>query len=125
MTSVMHIDAATVNRRPARIHDHPPALPEWAKDLLDFEVTSTEQGMGIDVVPAMESVTPAQAARSLSVSRSTVSRWIKTGKLKSVKVGNRHRIPKQDLDAFDRQLFQARARTLAELDELQEADQAR
>jgi excisionase family DNA binding protein len=64
-------------------------------------------------------LTPAQAADLLSVSRSTVSRLLSAGKLKSVKVGAHHRIARHDVLAYhDRRI---RAMVAATSDEL-EAD---
>ena len=64
-------------------------------------------------------LTPAQAARLLDVSRSTVSRLLSAGELESVKVGAHHRIARHDVLAYhDRRM---RAMVAATSDEL-EAD---
>jgi excisionase family DNA binding protein len=44
--------------------------------------------------------TPAEVANMLKTTRRSVYRWIKAGKLKSVKAGKYVRIARDDLEAF-------------------------
>ncbi len=44
--------------------------------------------------------TPAEVAEMLKTTRRTVYRWVKSGKLKSVKAGTYVRIARDDLEAF-------------------------
>lgn len=41
----------------------------------------------------LEYLTPGEVAEALKVSRQTVHRWIKSGRLEAVKVGDLYRIP--------------------------------
>lgn len=43
-----------------------------------------------------------QVAKTLKVAYLTVYRWIRSGKLKSIKAGKQYRIKKMDLEAFTR-----------------------
>jgi excisionase family DNA binding protein len=45
-------------------------------------------------------MTPEQIADAMGVSRSTISRKIKAGELRAVKVGNRNRIPVEEFERF-------------------------
>ena len=42
--------------------------------------------------------TVTEVAKQFSVSRQTVLKWIKTGKIKAVKVVKVYRIPKEEID---------------------------
>ena len=48
-------------------------------------------------------LTPAQVAGLVGMSRSTISRKIAAGELRSMKVGNRHRIPYEEFERFWRE----------------------
>ena len=43
-------------------------------------------------------LTVTEVAKQFSVSRQTVLKWIKTGKIKAVKVVKVYRIPKEEID---------------------------
>jgi len=60
-----------------------------------IEVIRTARHSGQRVTVNVETLwlTPEEVAERLSVSRSTVSRRISSGQIKTVKVGNRNRIP--------------------------------
>ncbi len=45
-------------------------------------------------------LTPVEAAARLKVSRLTVGDWLRSGKLKGVKVGRLWRVRESDLEAF-------------------------
>jgi len=45
-------------------------------------------------------LTPVEAAERLSVSRKSILDWLRSGKLKGVKVGKLWRIREADLEAF-------------------------
>ena len=50
-------------------------------------------------------LTPEQVADRLGVSRSTISRRIKDGRLRAVKVGNRNRVPYEEFERFRYQMM--------------------
>jgi excisionase family DNA binding protein len=70
--------------------------PPWASSLLDYVRRAGEAGETVTVTSKPKMMTPAEVARGLMMSRSTVSRKIAAGDIHSVKVGNRHRIPYQE-----------------------------
>ena len=45
-------------------------------------------------------LTPEQVAERLHISRLTIGNWLRSGKLKGVKVGRLWRVRESDLDAF-------------------------
>ena len=45
-------------------------------------------------------LTPMEISKEFKVSRITVARWLRTGKLKGVKVGRLWRVRESDLQAF-------------------------
>jgi len=61
-------------------------------------------------------LTIATAAHELSVSTRTVRRWVRTGELRTVRVGRQHRIERAELERFQREHSGGSAST-AEIDE--------
>ena len=67
-------------------------------------VDGLRAGKSFTMIAAEVSLTPAQAAQILGVSRSYVSRMIRSGRLAAYKVGAHHRIPMYSvLDKLDRE----------------------
>jgi excisionase family DNA binding protein len=50
--------------------------------------------------PQDQLLTPVEAAARLKISRLTVGDWLRSGKLKGVKVGRLWRVRESDLEAF-------------------------
>jgi excisionase family DNA binding protein len=75
------------------------ADPEWAA-LADYMREAAAAGAVVRVTARPESLTPAEAAARLGMSRSTVTRRIKSGEIKAVKVGAHHRIPIREFERF-------------------------
>jgi excisionase family DNA binding protein len=48
-------------------------------------------------------LTPEQVAERLHISRLTIGNWLRSGKLKGVKVGRLWRVRERDLEAFLKQ----------------------
>lgn len=67
--------------------------PGWLGRLEDFVREAAASGETIEVTSRLVMMTPEQVADNLGVSRSTISRKIKAGEIRAVKVGNRNRIP--------------------------------
>ena len=78
---------------PDAIRDEPPGGSIWEKALIEFVRGASEQGKTVVVSTEVATLTPEEVARGLNLSRSTVSRRIAGGAIKSVKVGNRHHVP--------------------------------
>jgi excisionase family DNA binding protein len=67
--------------------------PSWMSDVVDYVRRAVASGETVTVSSKPKMFTPAEAARGLMMSRSTISRKIAAGEIHAVKVGNRHRIP--------------------------------
>lgn len=80
-------------------------LPEWATTLLRLVSEAARAGELVEVHTRVQTMTPSEVAERLGISTSTVSRRIKTGEIRTIKVGNRHRIPVSEYDAFRRSLM--------------------
>lgn len=57
-------------------------------------------GASVELSAEAPFLTPEQVAKQLGVSRPTISRRIKAGELKVIKVGNRNRIPIAEFERF-------------------------
>ncbi len=78
---------------PEAVRDAPSGESVWEKALIDFVRKASADGMTIVVSTEVTTLTPDEVARGLNLSRSTVSRRIADGTIRSVKVGNRHHVP--------------------------------
>ncbi|MDR1998402.1 MAG: helix-turn-helix domain-containing protein [Frankiaceae bacterium] len=65
----------------------------WVNDLVEYVRRAVASGETVIVTRKPRMLTPAEAARGLMMSRSTISRKIAAGEIHAVKVGNRNRIP--------------------------------
>lgn len=75
-------------------------LPEWATAVLTLVSEAAKSGETVEIHTRVQTMTPAEAAKRLGLSTSTVSRRIKAGEIRTIKVGNRHRIPIREFEAF-------------------------
>lgn len=80
-------------------------LPEWATTLLQLVTEAARAGEIVEIHTHVQTMTPSEVAKRLGISTSTVSRRIKAGEIRTLKVGNRHRIPIREYDAFRRSLM--------------------
>jgi excisionase family DNA binding protein len=67
--------------------------PSWMDTLVGYARQAAQHGETIMVSAKPKMMTPAEVARGLNMSRSTISRKIAAGEIRSIRVGNRHRIP--------------------------------
>lgn len=81
---------------PADLADRKRAAKSVRAILLEAE----QLGGAVEVRVDAPFLTPDQVAHQLGISRPTVSRRIKAGELKAVKVGNRNRIPIAEFERF-------------------------
>lgn len=109
-----------VRRRPMSPLDLPADSPEWLRETLQFLDEASTHGSDVELIARSVYLTPAQAARRLQVSRSTVSRLIKADKLPSVKVGAHHRIPENAVQGYEQALNRHRMDVMVALDEAHE-----
>jgi len=100
--SIMSIPPDVVRSAPLR-DTH--VLPGWARDVLAAVTEASARGETVRLDSTVETLTPAQVAEHLGLSRATVSRRIATGEIATIKVGNRHRIPVTEYQRFRRDLM--------------------
>jgi len=81
-------------------------LPQWALSLLHVVSEAAEAGEVVEVHTHIQTITPSEVAQRLGLSTSTISRRIKAGQIRTIKIGNRHRIPVGEYDAFRRSMMQ-------------------
>ncbi len=87
---------------PTRMTSHafdPKADPEWAA-LADYLREAAAAGAVVRLTARPETLTPAQAAERLGMSRSTITRRIKSGEITAVRVGAHYRIPVREFERF-------------------------
>lgn len=81
--------------------------PGWALPLIEFLKDAAEAGEVVTVTSTVPTMTPAEAAYRLNISRSTISRRIKAGEIRTIKIGNRHRIPISEFERFHDEMMQS------------------
>lgn len=99
----------TLTLDPSKMGDppfDPSEHPEWA-ELSAFLRDAAQAGEVVSVSAKVETMTPAEMAERLSMSRATVSRRIAAGEIATIKVGNRHRIPVREYERFRSSLMQS------------------
>uniref|UniRef100_UPI0030C87B80 helix-turn-helix domain-containing protein n=1 Tax=Enterococcus faecium TaxID=1352 RepID=UPI0030C87B80 len=79
-----------------------------------LRLLEAEDGLGAVVVPVKELYTTTEASTMLGVSRATLMKRIDSGSIDAGKVGTHHRVPADELVAFQRarQVSQERAAEL-------------
>ncbi|MCL2849055.1 MAG: helix-turn-helix domain-containing protein [Micrococcales bacterium] len=100
--SILSIPPDVVQSAPLHGTD---VLPRWAKDVLAAVTEASARGETVRLDSTVETLTPAQTAERLGLSRATVSRRIAAGEIATIKVGNRHRIPVTEYQRFRRDLM--------------------
>lgn len=75
-----------------------------------LRVLDAEHGSGAVVVPVKELYTTTETAALLGISRATLMKLIESGEIESVKVGTHHRVPADELLAYQRARQVSRAR---------------
>lgn len=95
---------------PDVIRDHPPRgeeQPEWLIALAAYVTEAAKAGETVSLTARVKTLTPAEVADRLGISRATISRRIAAGDIRTIKVGNRHRITLNEYDRFRRSLMGA------------------
>lgn len=85
---------------------------DWAR-LRAFLESAKERGQIVEFSARVELLTPADVAKRLGMSRSTVLRRIADGDLKATKVGTHHRISLSEYERYSRELMHRMAETSA------------
>lgn len=84
------------------------AHPQWAA-IQRFLSEAAASGEVVELSTRLETMSPAQAADRLNLSRSTISRRIARGEIHTIRVGNRHKITEREFERFRRSLMQEMA----------------
>ena len=79
------------------------ARPAWLEQVAAYVQQAAAAGETVTLTAKRRWMTPEQIADAMGVSRATVSRTIKAGRLRAVKVGNRNRIPYEEFERFWKQ----------------------
>lgn len=95
----------TVN--PAHLSDD-----DWAR-LRAFLDAAKSKGEVVDLSARVELLTPAEVAKRLGMSRSTVLRRIADGDLRATRVGTHHRIPLGEYERYSQELMRRMAEASA------------
>jgi excisionase family DNA binding protein len=81
----------TLTLEPEAFASDRPDAP-WVEELVAFARAAGKSGRTVTVSARPKMLTPAEVAAKLNMSRSTVSRKIAAGEIRSVMVGSHHRI---------------------------------
>jgi excisionase family DNA binding protein len=96
----MDMEMLTIDPTRMTSHDFDrKADPEWAA-LADYLREAAAAGAVVRLTARPETLTPAQAAARLGMSRSTIARRIKNGEITAVRVGSHYRIPVREFERF-------------------------
>lgn len=85
---------------------------DWAR-VRAFLESARARGEVVDFTTRVELLTPAEFAKRLGTSRSTVLRRIADGDIRAVKVGTHHRIPLSEYERYSRDLVRRMAEASA------------
>lgn len=83
------------------------------KSVLAFLREAEMAGASVELTADAPFLTPDEVAKQLGLSRPTISRRIKAGDLKAIKVGNRNRIPIAEFERFREAYLDEMASVLA------------
>lgn len=83
----------------------PGSIPEVA-DLVELVRVALAAGQTVTVNTYTETLSPAEVADELGISRSGVQRRIVTGDIKAIRIGDRYRVSAREVDRYRRVLVQ-------------------
>ncbi|MGH3263141.1 MAG: helix-turn-helix domain-containing protein [Trebonia sp.] len=110
-STAVTIDPAQVEREPL-----PPGdlrLPSWAAAALEFINKAGEAGEVVSLNAQEPTLTPAQMAAEIGLSRASIQRRIVSGEITCRRVGSRYRIPLREVERFRKAFVRDLAATLA------------
>ncbi|GAA4386012.1 hypothetical protein GCM10023147_08630 [Tsukamurella soli] len=85
-------------------------LPGWAQQVAQILDYAAQEGMVVELTARPDTLTPAQAASRLGMSRATVTRRVHDGRITALRVGNRIRIPVREVERYRESLMIEMAR---------------
>ena len=74
--------------------------PAWLEQVAAYVQQAAAGGEAVTLTARRRMLTPEQVADAMGVSRPTISRRIKAGEIRVVKVGNRNRIPYEEFERY-------------------------
>lgn len=74
--------------------------PAWLEQVAAYVQQAAAGGEVVTLTAKRRMLTPEQVADAMGVSRPTISRRIKAGEIRVVKVGNRNRIPYEEFERY-------------------------
>lgn len=74
--------------------------PAWLEQVAAYVQQAAAEGETVTLTAKRRMMTPEQIADAMGMSRSTISRKIKAGEIRAVKVGNRNRIPYEEFERY-------------------------
>jgi excisionase family DNA binding protein len=98
-------DPLTIN--PAHLSDH-----DW-ETIRAFLDAARDRGEVVEFSSRVALLTPAEVAKRLGMSRTTVLRRIADGDIKATKVGTHHRIPLSEFERYSHELVRKMAEASA------------
>lgn len=94
----MTMTSLTIN--PEDVRQSAGARPAWLQQIASYVERAAAEGEAVTLTAKRRMMTPEQIAELMGVSRPTISRKIKAGEIRAVKVGNRHRIPYEEFERY-------------------------
>lgn len=110
-STAVTIDPADVERDPLPVGDL--RLPLWALAALDFINQAGAAGEVVSLSAQEPTLTPAQMAAEIGVSRASIQRRLASGEIACKRVGSRYRIPVREVERFRKAFVRELAATLA------------
>ncbi len=94
----MTMTTLTIN--PEDVRSSAGANPAWLEQVAAYVQQAAADGETVTLTAKRRMMTPEQVADAMGVSRPTISRKIKAGEIRAVKVGNRNRIPYEEFERY-------------------------
>ena len=94
----MTMTSLTIN--PEDVRSSAGARPAWLEQVAAYVRQAAADGETVTLTAKRRMMTPEQVADAMGVSRPTISRKIKAGEIRAVKVGNRNRIPYEEFERY-------------------------
>lgn len=94
----MTMTSLTINPEDVRQNAGP--RPAWLAQIATYVERAAAEGEAVTLTAKRRMMTPGQIADAMGVSRPTISRKIKAGEIRAVKVGNRNRVPYEEFERY-------------------------
>lgn len=95
----MTITSLTINPEEVRLAAAG-ARPVWLEQVAAYVQQAAAGGATVTLTAKRRMLSPNQVADAMGVSRPTISRRIKAGQIRVVKVGNRNRVPYEEFERY-------------------------